>query len=191
MLLVALTVAACGLSGPAATILERIVRVESRGEPLALNVNGGFELVRRPRSQDEAVAMASWLLAHGYNFDAGLAQVNSANFACLGLTAEAVFDPCTNLRAGLQVFTDCHDRAVERFGVGERAVTAALSCYNAGDFDRGLRNGYVAAVQGRVTFPVPTSVPAKGSEADLARRAGDVAALGERTPDVFGQMAGR
>jgi type IV secretion system protein VirB1 len=191
MLLVALTVAACGLTGSAATVLERIVGVESGGEPLALNVNGEFELVRRPRSHEEAVAMASWLLAHGYNFDAGLAQVNSANFARLGLTAEAVFDPCTNLRAGLQVFTECQARAVERFGEGERAVTAALSCYNAGDFDRGLRNGYVSAVEGRGTLPGSSSVPAKGSEAYLARRAGDVAALGERTPDVFGQVAGR
>jgi type IV secretion system protein VirB1 len=191
MLLVTLTIAACGLTGPAATVLERIVGVESRGEPLALNVNGGFELVRRPQSQDEAVAMATWLLAHGYNFDAGLAQVNSANFARLGLTAEAVFDPCTNLRAGLQVFTECQARAVVHFGQGERAVTAALSCYNAGDFDRGLRNGYVAAVLGRVTLPVPTSVSAKGRRTHLARREGDVGVLGERTSDVFGQVAGR
>jgi len=191
MLLVALTVAACGLTGPAATILERIVRVESGGEPLALNVNGGFELVRQPRSWEEAAAMASWLLSHGYSFDAGLAQVNSANFARLGLTAEAVFDPCTNLRAGLRVFTECQARAVERFGRGERAMTAALSCYNAGDFDRGLRNGYVTAVQGRVKLPGSSSLPAKKSEAYLPRRAGDVAALGERTPDVFGQVAGR
>ena len=191
MLLVALTIAACGLAGPAATILERIVRVESHGEPLALNVNGGFELVRRPRSQDEAVAMASWLLAHDYNFDAGLAQVNSANFARLGLTAEAVFDPCTNLRAGLQVLLECQDRAVKRFGQGDRAETATLSCYNAGDFDRGLRNGYVAAVLGRGTFPGADSMPAQRREAQLAGRKGDVAALGMRTPDVFGQVAGQ
>ena len=135
--------------------------------------------------------MASWLLAHGYNFDAGLAQVNSANFARLGLTAEAVFDACTNLRAGLQVFTECQGRAVGRFGEGKRAVTAALSCYNAGDFHRGLRSGYVAAVLGSVTFPGPISVPATRKAAQLARRAGDVAALGERKPDVFGQVAGR
>ena len=191
MLLVTLTIAACGLTGPAATILERIVQVESGGEALALNVNGGFELVRWPRSEDEAVAMATWLLAHGYNFDAGLAQVNSANFARLGLTAEAVFDACTNLRAGLQVFTECQGRAVGRFGEGKRAVTAALSCYNAGDFHRGLRSGYVAAVLGSVTLPGPISVPATGKAAQLARRAGDVAALGERKPDVFGQVAGR
>jgi type IV secretion system protein VirB1 len=191
MLLVALTVAACGLTGDAGTLLERVVQVESRGEPLALNVNGGFELVRQPRSWEEAAAMATWLLSHGYNFDAGLAQVNSANFVRLGLTADAVFDPCTNLRAGLQVLTECQARAAEHFGQRERAETAALSCYNAGDFHRGLRNGYVAAVLGRVTLPVPTSMPAKGKTAQLARRGMDVATLGERTPDVFGQGAGR
>jgi hypothetical protein len=35
--------------------------------------------------------------------DVGLAQVNSANFAWLGLTLETALDPCRNLAAGARV----------------------------------------------------------------------------------------
>jgi hypothetical protein len=49
-------------------LLEAIVRVESRGNPFAVAVNGDVELVREPRSREEAVAMARWLQRHGYNF---------------------------------------------------------------------------------------------------------------------------
>lgn len=37
------------------------------------------------------------------SIDVGLAQVNSSNFAWLGLTAETAFDPCRNLAAGARV----------------------------------------------------------------------------------------
>ena len=132
-------------------LMEAIVRVESRGNPNALAVNGDVELVRQPRSREEAVRMARWLEAHGYNFDAGLAQVNSANFSWLGLDVVTVFDRCANLRAASRVLEQCHERARARLGEGTRAVTAALSCYNTGNFTRGVVNGYVAAVRASVS----------------------------------------
>ena len=150
--LVALAVE-CGLLIEA-PVLQAIVQVESGGNPYALAVNGPFELVRAPRTRDEAVAMARWLDEHGYNFDAGLAQVNSANFARLGLDVVSAFDPCANLRAASEVLGECHQRALARVGEGERAVTAALSCYNTGHFTRGVRNGYVAAVSACATGPL-------------------------------------
>src|SRR5690242_11463993 len=123
MLNVVALAAQCGLFADH-EVMEAIVRVESQGNPYALAVNGGFELVRSPRNREEAVAMARWLQAHGYNFDAGLAQVNSANLARLGLYAVSVFDPCANLRAASRVLAECHERALARVGGGERAVTA-------------------------------------------------------------------
>ena len=168
MLTLAVTLAACGLVGEPATMLARIVAVESEGVSYALNVNGDYELVHPPSGPEEAVAMARWLLHHGYNFDAGLAQVNSANFERLGLTAENAFEPCRNLRAGLQVYEECRVRAVERFGPGLAAEGAALSCYNTGTFTRGHRNGYVASVLGSgVAVPGPAWGPVGGR----ARRA--------------------
>lgn len=139
-------VLACGLVVDP-EIMAAIVRVESGGSIHALSVNGGFELVREPRTRDEAVWMAGWLERHGYNFDAGLAQVNSANLARLGLDVVSVFDPCANLRAASRVLGECYERALAQRGGGERALMAALSCYNTGNFTRGVANGYVRAVR--------------------------------------------
>src|SRR5271167_4011437 len=105
-------------------ILEAIVEVESKWNPHALAVNGDVELVRQPRNGGEAVAMARWLERNGYNFDAGLGQVNSANLARLGLDAVSVFDPCQNLRAAERVLSECYERAFAQFGGGERAMNA-------------------------------------------------------------------
>ena len=153
MFSLALLAIQCGLVADAA-VLEAIVRVESRGDPYALHVNGEVELVRRPRDRGEAERMAKWLLEHGYNFDAGLGQVNSANWGWLGLDASSVFDPCTNLTAASRVLHDCYDRAAERLGGGDLAVTAALSCYNTGDFARGVWNGYAGAVRAKAGEPL-------------------------------------
>src|SRR3990172_6552414 len=95
-------------------VLDAIVEVESKGSPYALAVNGDMELLRQPRDRAEAVLMAKWLEAHGYNFDAGLVQVNSANLAWLGLDVVSVFAPCVNLGAASRVLQGCYDRAVER-----------------------------------------------------------------------------
>src|SRR5919198_1943573 len=136
---------ACGLVAQV-DLLGGIVRVESGGNPLALAVNGAVELVRAPRSHDDAVAMARWLAAHGYNFDEGLAQVNSANLARLGLDVTTVFEPCANLRAAAAVLDECREHARANGLSGRGTVAAALSCYNTGHLTRGAQMGYVAAV---------------------------------------------
>lgn len=155
----------CGLVANV-EVLAAIVSVESGGNPLALAVNGNYELVRQPRDLGEAVAMARWLVEHGHSFDAGLAQVNSANLARLGLDPASVFDPCTNLRAASQVLQECLDRAGQRWREPGRRMAAAVSCYNTGDLTRGIANGYVEAVRaagapllGPHRFGRPVSVP--------------------------------
>jgi type IV secretion system protein VirB1 len=150
-------IVACGLAGQA-QLLEAIVRVESGGDPLALAVNGALELVRAPRDRGDAARMARWLAAHGYNFDAGLGQVNSTNLARLGLDPASVFDPCLNLRAAATVLDECRRTAQASGLLGARIIDAALSCYNTGHLSRGLDNGYVQAV--RAAMPTaPTGAP--------------------------------
>ena len=80
--------------------LQAVVRVESGGNPLALNVNG--IRVQPPPARDarEAARVAESYIARGYSVDIGLMQVNSRNLAALGTTVEQVLDPCTNLHAG-------------------------------------------------------------------------------------------
>jgi type IV secretion system protein VirB1 len=191
----ALIIAACGVNREAALLLERIVRVESGGVPYALNVNGAYELVRQPRGNTEALAMARWLLVHGHNFDAGLAQVNSANFERLGLTVETALEPCANLRAAERLLNECQSRALQRYGAGERAEAAALSCYNTGDFTRGLVNSYVAAVQNAGDdAPRPGSRRIGHPDARVGRpratHGPGIASMGLRAKDVFAQGSG-
>ena len=139
-------ITACGIAGPR-QLLGALVLVESGGDPLALAVNGSvIELARMARDRADAERMARWLLAHGYNFDAGLAQVNSANFARLRLDPRSAFEPCTNLRAAATVLEECRARAEASGLAGAAADRAALSCYNTGHLSRGIRNGYAGAV---------------------------------------------
>lgn len=121
-----------------------VVQVESEGDPYRIGVNSGASLSRQPSNAADAIATARGLLRRGANFDAGLMQINSANFARLGITAETVFDPCTNLRAGSLVLSDNYTRA-RNAGVRD-ALRAAISEYNTGSRLRGFTNGYVGRV---------------------------------------------
>jgi type IV secretion system protein VirB1 len=186
----------CGLVGRAAVLMEKIVAVESAGSVLALHLNSGEdELVRQPADVQEAVAMARWLLRHGYNFDAGMAQVNSSNFQRLGLSPENLFQPCTNLRAGAKVLDECLARARARLGEGPLAEQGALSCYNTGTLSRGVRNGYVAAVLYAMGAAAHRAASADSAPEQRGQATGtdasEMEALGRRVSDVFGAGRGR
>jgi type IV secretion system protein VirB1 len=141
------------------TTLAAVVRAESAANPLAIGINGGARLPRQPSSKAEAVATAEWLMANGYNFDAGLGQVNVKNFGWLGLSVSDLFEPCSNLKAAARVLRDCYDRASLQFQAGQPALQAALSCYNTGNFSRGFANGYVHKVAANAVLPVPALLP--------------------------------
>lgn len=118
--------------------LEAVVRHESGFNPVSVNVNRA-RLSRTPSSLAEAVDVARRAIGMGLSVDMGLGQINSRNLAALGLTVEQVFEPCRNLWAAQTILVGCYLRAGRR-------LDAALSCYNAGDFRRGVSNGYVSAV---------------------------------------------
>lgn len=120
-----------------------LVAGESNNNPFAININHGAQLVRQPRSRDEAQATIYWLDRRGANYDVGLGQVNSTNFRRLGVTGESLLDPCTNLRASQAVLSDCYASAAKSVGQGQAALLRAMSCYNTGSQRRGFDNGYV------------------------------------------------
>ena len=143
--------------------MHQIVSVESARKPYAI----GFKLIRRveavvdgktvirkvvstlktqPKNAIEAVEWARYLQDQGYEFDAGAGQVHSTNFAKYGLTLETVFDPCKNIEVGARILTDCYERAYTRFKDKARALTAAISCYQSGNFEAGFGTGYVQKV---------------------------------------------
>ncbi|KVL70347.1 lytic transglycosylase domain-containing protein [Burkholderia ubonensis] len=145
------------------TTLQAVVKTESGFNPYAIGVVGG-RLVRQPRSRDEAVATARALEAAGWNYSMGLAQVNRANLRIYGLTAETVFDPCANLRAGGAILTDCYTRASAGGRVPQDAVRASLSCYYSGNFTRGFKadsggTSYVQRVAANAIGASGTVVP--------------------------------
>lgn len=121
-----------------------IVRTESRGHVLALNVNGGRQ-PERQTSSGQAAATAKRYIAAGYSVDLGLGQINSRNMRWLGLTWKTVFEPCTNIAALGRVLTQNYN-AVRAGRDPQTALRVALSMYNTGSQSRGFRNGYVAKV---------------------------------------------
>jgi type IV secretion system protein VirB1 len=126
--------------------IAAVVSHESKRNPFAIGINGGARITRQPLNKAEAVETANKLLSMGLSIDLGLAQINSANLGWLGLTVEQVFEPCANLRAAETVLRGCYDPAAKRHGPGQLALQAALSCYNTGNYARGLSNGYVQSV---------------------------------------------
>ena len=142
-----------------APLMQQIIRVESSGNPFAIGVVGN-QLVRQPRSLQEAVATVHALQKQGLNFSIGTGQVNKVHFARLGWTEDVArgFDVCANVLAAAGIYNDCHARALQA-GYGPAASSlhtvdsnsdaslhAALSCYYSGDFERGARLGYVTKV---------------------------------------------
>jgi type IV secretion system protein VirB1 len=106
--------------------LAAIAQTESTRDPLAIRDNA-THFSYRPRDKAEAVAVARNLIAEGHDLDLGLMQINRGNFAWLGLTVEAAFDPCRSIAAGA-------------------AVPTRISRYNTGSPTAGFRNGYVPRV---------------------------------------------
>ncbi|HEY0333418.1 MAG TPA: transglycosylase SLT domain-containing protein [Stenotrophomonas sp.] len=119
-------------------IMQHVVQVESSRQQYAIGVVGG-QLVRQPRSLDEAVSTVRMLEARGYNFSLGVAQVNRYNLGKYGLSSYSqAFELCPNLQAGARILAGCFDR--------HQDWGKAFSCYYSGNAVTGFRHGYVQKV---------------------------------------------
>lgn len=134
-----------------------LVAHESGNNPFNLNVNRAERLKKPPQTRQEALAIIREWQAKGLNFDVGLGQVNSGNFAKLGVTAESLLDGCNNLQASSVVLRGCYAQAVRDHGEGQNALRHALSCYNTGSQTKGFATGYVGRVLAQAA---PIQVPA-------------------------------
>jgi len=123
--------------------ISYIVSVESNYEPFAIHVNGDYSTPSSIQTAEQAYAVALDAISKGYTVDIGLMQINSNNLDYLDLSVIDAFDPCLNLKGGTQILKDNYQRAVKRYGEGQRALLAALSMYNTGDMQKGFANGYI------------------------------------------------
>lgn len=107
---------------------------------------GGIALARQPRTLTEAQAWTQYLLKRGRSVSIGLMQVNTEHLAELGLTADELFDPCTNVRAAAGLLATKYQDAAASKGGGQEALLRALSEYNSGSITLGFNNGYVYSI---------------------------------------------
>ena len=127
--------------------IQEIIRVESNYNPIAVNINtkGGIPYpYKKPKTKQQAIALAHSAITAGHTVDMGYMQVNSANLKALGYTVRDMFHECTNLKAGSHILRTAYSDAAQIHGPGQKALRAALSRYNTGRFTRGFNNGYVA-----------------------------------------------
>ena len=170
--------------------LAAIAHVESRFDPLAIGVNAGPRPGRRARNADEAASRARRLLARGANLDLGLAQINSDNLAWLRLSVEDAFDPCRNLAAAATVLRAGYRPKGADARARQAALRAALSRYNTGHPQRGLRNGYVARVEA-AAVRLSLSAPAAPISAPIRPAIRPAAETPPPAWDVFSHAARR
>ena len=136
----------CAPTSPS-SVLVSIARIESGFSPWVIRVNGPVPRVFRPRSEAEAVRLASSLIEAGRSVDLGLTQINSANLAQLGVSVANVFNPCRNLAVAADILNRGYERSLARAGPNRSLLQTTYSLYNTGDIQKGLENGYVAKVE--------------------------------------------
>jgi len=146
--------------------LSRIIRTESGGQAFALadagpaglpwSVRKGMVRSYFPSTKDEAATIVKSLLAAGHLVSIGLTQVNNRQLPRLKLSVDDVLDPCTNLKTGARILVDFYVTALRKNGGDEqKALVAAVSAYETGDFAAGVADGYVRQVLGTSGGQVP------------------------------------
>jgi type IV secretion system protein VirB1 len=145
------------------TTLSAIIRVESGGNPNAMQIDfprailkrwhlpeGTLRLKHQPDTQREALEWLDYFERQGIFVDLGLMQVSTAEAKRRGLPANSfprlLSDPCFNLCFGWQILDSAYQLEVKTFGPGQVALQHAISRYNTGDTQRGIDNGYLARV---------------------------------------------
>lgn len=129
------------------TTLQSVIRNESGGNPLAINVNiikgKPRPKYRQPKSRKQAIALAKRYIALGHSVDLGLTQVNSRNLPHYRVSIADMFDPCTNIKVGSTILYEAYQRALKVDSDKQSALLKALSIYNTGNMRYGFKNGYV------------------------------------------------
>lgn len=123
--------------------MTAIVEVESGGNSLAIGDNTAGRSYY-PSDRASAESLVHRLLEAGHSIDAGIAQIDSMNFAGFRVSVHTIFDPCTNLSIGARILGDDYAFAVRRYRDSQIALRHAIGMYNTGRLNGGTR--YIARV---------------------------------------------
>jgi type IV secretion system protein VirB1 len=128
----------CGPSVEPSTT-KAIIQVESGGNPYVIGDNT-LKKSYFPKTKEEAVQLATYLLSQGHNLDMGLMQVNSCHLKAGKFPLVDLFDPCRNIAIGTDILADFYRRN-DRGEARNVVLFKALSAYNTGSAWRGP--GYI------------------------------------------------
>lgn len=144
--------------------LLAVARQESALRAWLLHDNTTAEVLEG-RDLEHTAGTAESLIAEGHSVDIGLMQINSRNLRFLGMSVAGALDPCGNVAAAGRLLTDAYRIASLKWGPGRDALRIALSRYNTGDDQAGLKNGYVGEVELRAAaYVVPSLSGSKRTE---------------------------
>lgn len=129
------------------SVIKAIVKVESGGDPWAININKkGVRLLAKPKTREQAQAWINWFVKNSYNIDIGIAQINIKNIQKMKLNPSDLLDPCLNLKVAGQILLSNYKNSAKQAKNSDDAVRLAISAYNTGNFRSGFDNGYVNKV---------------------------------------------
>jgi type IV secretion system protein VirB1 len=169
-----------------------IVAVESGGSPYAVNDND-TKRAYFPTSLEAAKALVRRLAGH--QLAVGIAQVDSVNFARLGVDAVRALDPCTNLRLGAQVLAEDYRREYARArGATEKArrqiaLRRAFSAYNSGSPTAAPTYAALVVAATSSVLVRRTTAIADAAAAPATRRATRIAPLAAPEPPAVLHVA--
>lgn len=120
-----------------------IIKTESNGNYLAINLNKGKKLLFQPKNYYQARLWVQYLEQHGYDFDVGLAQINIKNIHKYGLMAHEALDPCKNLNIAQKILQDNYKIAKSNSQSTNDALFKTIVAYNSGNFKYNISNKYL------------------------------------------------
>ena len=132
------------------SVMTAIVKVESGGNPWAINVNKkGVRLLAQAKTKEQAEAWIRWFVLNGYNIDIGIAQINIKNIQKMNIEPTLLLDPCLNLKIASQILLKNYQSTSKLAKNSDDAVKLAISAYNTGNYRSGFYNGYVSRVMNK------------------------------------------
>ena len=123
--------------------LAAVVSVESGFQPFAIRINSDHPLADQPQTRNEAIELATTLMAEGHDIDLGLGGINSGNLGRLGMSVSDTFDFCLNIKASAALLEGYYQIALQGGATTAQAEAVMLRSYfGNGDASVGEMVGY-------------------------------------------------